>query len=71
MANKLETKIKGVWVDYNYAINCNHTALPIIQNALKKNGFHSEFLGKSKAIKIDGEIKLLKRRTLFFKIEKR
>ena len=64
----MKAKIKGEWVEYDYAINCNHTIKDKIISALEKNlQCKVEYLGKSKAIEIDGVITLLKKRSLFFK----
>jgi hypothetical protein len=66
----MEAKIKGEWTSYNYAIDCSHTALEIVKQGLKEEGYEVQYLGKSKAIKIGGEVQQLKKRSLFFNIHK-
>lgn len=63
----MKAKIKKEWVEYDYAINANHTAIESILLGLQNNGITAEYIGKSKAILIKGKIVLLKKRSLFFK----
>lgn len=64
-----KAKIKGEWVEYNYAISAISTQVDKILEELTKNGLNPIYLGKSKVTKDSNDvISHLKRRSLFFKI---
>ena len=67
----LTANIKGEWTEYNYSIDIIHTSIGKVIDAFKEQNIDAEYLGKSKAIKDNkGEITLLKKKCLFFKLHK-
>ena len=61
------TKIKGEWVRYDYSIDVPHTVVNKVLEGLNGQGIDAEYLGKSKVVKINGDIRQLNKRFLFFR----
>lgn len=59
--------LKGEWVDYDYAIDCDQSNVDSILLELQNRGITAQYLGKSKAIKLDNKVVCLTKRHLFFK----
>lgn len=67
---KVKIKDKG-WIDYTYAISCLPSVAQTVKEALEKQGYKVEYLGRSKAVKYDDqEVHQLKKRASFFNISK-
>lgn len=63
---RLLTKIKGGWVEYDYSIDVPYMVVDKVLDGLSENGIEAEYLGKSKVVKIDGEVKQLNKKHIFF-----
>lgn len=62
----MEVNIKGEWIPYTYFIYGHAYHKDYWTKQLEKRFEVVKYLGKSKAIRINGEIKHLRERAIFF-----